>query len=75
MKNAVFRDMTPCGFCENRRFEATYRLHHRVERSQRARRNGSSNCLVADIFHTDDGGDTFLRNVSCYKSHMASHPR
>jgi hypothetical protein len=26
-------------------------------------------------FQPDDGGDTFLRNVSSYKSHAASHPR
>jgi hypothetical protein len=27
------------------------------------------------MFHPDDGGDMFLRNVDSYKSHMASHPR
>jgi hypothetical protein len=30
---------------------------------------------VADSFHPDDGEDTFFRNVSSYKSHMASHPK
>jgi hypothetical protein len=28
LKNAVFRDVTPCGYCKNRRFGGTYRLHH-----------------------------------------------
>jgi hypothetical protein len=28
LKNAVFSDMTPNGFCENRHFGGTYRLHH-----------------------------------------------
>jgi hypothetical protein len=28
MKNAVFLDVMPCGFCRNRRFRGTYRLHH-----------------------------------------------
>jgi hypothetical protein len=27
MKNAVFWDVAPCGFCVNRRFGGTYRLH------------------------------------------------
>jgi hypothetical protein len=30
---------------------------------------------LADFFHLDDGGDTFLRNVCSYKSRTASHPR
>jgi hypothetical protein len=29
----------------------------------------------ADSCHSDDGGDTFLRNVDSYKSHTESHPR
>jgi hypothetical protein len=28
MKNGVFWDVTPCGFCKNRRFGGTKRLHH-----------------------------------------------
>jgi hypothetical protein len=28
LKNAVFRDVTPCGSCKNRRFEGTKRLHY-----------------------------------------------
>jgi hypothetical protein len=28
MKNGVFWDVTPCGFCKNRRFSGTSRLHH-----------------------------------------------
>jgi hypothetical protein len=31
--------------------------------------------LFADYFHPEDGGDIFLRNISSYKRHMASHPR
>jgi hypothetical protein len=30
---------------------------------------------ITDSLHTDDGGDTFLRNVGYYKSHTVSHPR
>jgi hypothetical protein len=26
--NAVFWDVTPCGSCKNRRFGATYQIHH-----------------------------------------------
>jgi hypothetical protein len=28
MKNGIFRDVTPCGSCKNRRFGGTYRLLH-----------------------------------------------
>jgi hypothetical protein len=28
MKNAVFWDVVPCGYCVNRRFGGAYRLHH-----------------------------------------------
>jgi hypothetical protein len=30
--------------------------------------------LLADSFHLDDGGETFLQNIDSYKSHTASHP-
>jgi hypothetical protein len=33
--------------------------------------NGVS--VVADYFYPEDGGDTFLRNVGSYNSHMVSH--
>jgi hypothetical protein len=28
MKNAIFWEMTPCGYSKNRRFGGTYRLRH-----------------------------------------------
>jgi hypothetical protein len=28
MKNAIFWEMTVCGYSKNRRFGGTYRLHH-----------------------------------------------
>jgi hypothetical protein len=33
MKNAVFRDVTPCDTCKNRRFRGKYRLHLQNEKS------------------------------------------
>jgi hypothetical protein len=36
MKNAVFWDMTQCGFYKNRHFGRTYRLHQRGEKNQKA---------------------------------------
>jgi hypothetical protein len=39
MKNAVFWDVTPCGFCKNLRFGGTYRLHHQGDKNRRARNN------------------------------------
>jgi hypothetical protein len=35
MKNAVFWDVTPCGFCKNRRFGGIYRLHHQGGKKRR----------------------------------------
>jgi hypothetical protein len=37
MKNAVFRDVTKVGYCENRRFEAMYFLHHQGNKNRQAR--------------------------------------
>jgi hypothetical protein len=36
MKNGVFWDVTPCGFCKSRRFRVTYRLHHQGDKNRRA---------------------------------------
>jgi hypothetical protein len=43
MKNGVFWDVTPRGFCENRRFGGTYCLHPEGEKYRRARDSVSSN--------------------------------
>jgi hypothetical protein len=34
VKYAVFWDVTPCGSCENRRFEGRCRLHHQGENNK-----------------------------------------
>jgi hypothetical protein len=64
MKNTVFWDVTPCGFCENRRIGGTYRLHHYGDYIVFLR---SVFLLLvtanSDSCHTDNGADTFLRNV------------
>jgi hypothetical protein len=41
-KNASFWDVTPCGFCKNRRFRGTYSCHHQDDKNRRARNNISS---------------------------------
>jgi hypothetical protein len=33
-KNAVFWDVMPCGFCQNRRFGGTYCLYHKGDKNQ-----------------------------------------
>jgi hypothetical protein len=43
MKNAVFRDVTPCDSCKNRRFGGTYSLKHQGDNNRRARNNFSNN--------------------------------
>jgi hypothetical protein len=37
MKNAVFCDVMPCVFCNNRHFRRTYRLHHEGDKNGFAR--------------------------------------
>jgi hypothetical protein len=56
MKNAVFWDVTPCGSCKNLRFGVMYRLRYQGDKN---------------YCHSDNRGDTFLRNFVSYKSHTA----
>jgi hypothetical protein len=63
----------------NRRFGGTYRLHHQGHKIGElgilpVNSNGSTlirNTQLADSYHPDDGGYTFLRKILSYKSHMA----
>jgi hypothetical protein len=34
MKNGVYWDVTPCGFCKNRRFGVTWRLLHQGDKNR-----------------------------------------
>jgi hypothetical protein len=43
MKNAVFWNVTPCGFYKNRRFGGMYRLHYQGDKNRRAINNVGSN--------------------------------
>jgi hypothetical protein len=38
MKNVVFKDVSPCGSCRNRRYRGTYRLHLEGENNQRTKK-------------------------------------
>jgi hypothetical protein len=49
IKNDVFWGVAPCGSCENQRFGGTYRLHHQVEKNQRARNSVSSNTHLKQV--------------------------
>jgi hypothetical protein len=42
-KNAVFWDVTPCGYCKNRSIERTYRHHHKGDKFRRVKNNVGSN--------------------------------
>jgi hypothetical protein len=55
--------MFPCDSCDNQRFGGACRFHHQIEKNQRARNSVSINQL-AYSFHSDDGSDMLLRNVS-----------
>jgi hypothetical protein len=43
MKNAVFWDVTPCGYCKNRCLRRTYRFHRQGDKNLWTRNNVSSN--------------------------------
>jgi hypothetical protein len=69
MNNAVFWDVASCKYCVNRRFGGTYRLHLQ---GIRIRERGTS---VSRWLQTEEGGDTFIRNVGLHNIYMAPHPR
>jgi hypothetical protein len=43
MKNAVFWNVTQCGFCKNRRYGGTHRFHHLSDKNRRARNKVTRN--------------------------------
>jgi hypothetical protein len=45
MKNGILWDMTPCGYCKNRRFGRTYLLDHQTGRPVTA--NLSSSLIIS----------------------------
>jgi hypothetical protein len=81
MKNAVFYDVPPCGSCYNRRFGGRIASIIRVEMISELGTLAVASSrhllilLFLAFFHPDDGGDTFLRNVGCNKTHTSSHHR
>jgi hypothetical protein len=59
--------VTPCSLAE-------VSIPRRVS-EHRVSELGTTLAVIADSFHLDGGGDTFLRNVGSYRSHTTSHPR
>jgi hypothetical protein len=49
MKNAVIRDVTPCGSCKKKCFGETYRHKQQGDKNQWARNNVISNCQMKEI--------------------------
>jgi hypothetical protein len=88
MKNTVFWHVMPFGSCKNLRFGgmlvSIFRMAKIVGLETMVAVTSISSQLalvdsycqrcsqLADSCHLDDGGDTFLRNVDCYKSHRRS---
>jgi hypothetical protein len=60
-KNAVSWDVAPRGFNINRRFGGKCHLH-----LQDRINDFLPNIRRNNLFYTEDGGDTFLRNVGLY---------
>jgi hypothetical protein len=65
MKNATFWDVTTCISCKNRRFGGKYRRYRQCDKNRRVMNNVTS----VNSCHPDDGGATFLQNLSSYKNH------
>jgi hypothetical protein len=72
IKNAVFWDVAPCRYCVNRRFGETYRLHLQ---DIKIRERGTSVSRWLQTADPENGGDTFLRNVSLHNIYTAQYPR
>jgi hypothetical protein len=49
VKNAVFRDVPPCGSSKNRQFGGTYRLHLQGEMNQRNKNNVGINWQLEHV--------------------------
>jgi hypothetical protein len=86
MKNDVLWDVASCSYCVNRRFGRTNHLHlqGREIRAQGTGKNRGvqqtvatcTRCFLAHGFlYTEDGGNTFLRNVGSNNIYMAPHLR
>jgi hypothetical protein len=69
MKNIVFWDVTLCCFRRNRRV-GERRTLRRISVLQSLANAFSFRLL----FHPEDGGDTFFRNVGSYKNRTETHP-
>jgi hypothetical protein len=91
LKKSVFRDVTPCGSCKNRRFGGTWRLLHQLSFEVFTAVNMKKGVFwdvtpcgscknrrfggTWRLLHPDEGGARFLRNVGSYKIHTAYRPR
>jgi hypothetical protein len=64
MRNAVFWDVASCRSCVNRRFRGTL---------LQSAATCSRWLLARGFFYPEDGGDTFLRNVSSHKTYTELH--
>jgi hypothetical protein len=75
MKNVVFWDVTPCRSCELR-FGGKYILHFQGIKIHERGTTCSRWFLASGFLYSEDGVDTFLRNVgSIHKIYTAPHPR
>jgi hypothetical protein len=65
LKNAIFWDMAPCIYFVNRRFGGMYHLHLQGIRNPRAmnQREQVAGSSLVDFLCSEDGSETFLRNV------------
>jgi hypothetical protein len=77
MKNDVFWNVAPCRYCVNWRCGGTYRLHlqGRIKNLRARNQRQQEAALQMEMMHPENGGDTFLRNVSSHKIYTAPHSR
>jgi hypothetical protein len=83
MKNVIFCYMTQCILVDvYQRFEGTYCLHLQGRRTSRISKQSSSKqacCFLSSmlflLLHREDGGSTYLRNVSKLPDYRTSYYR
>jgi hypothetical protein len=67
MNVTIFWDIALCSRYVNWRFRGTTHLH--------LQHNAASQFLSRPIFHTEDGDEMLLRNVSSHADYTALYPR
>jgi hypothetical protein len=73
LKNGVFWDVTPCGFCKNRRFGGTWCLLHQGDKNRWTRNTTSSPILVTLMKEAPGSSETSVITRATRRWHPRRH--